>query len=175
MTVIIFTSSVKPLCFKVISGDDDLPKRDDIGERRRKHELRVLARAGANPMDDDDMADEDGGIEENPMDIDASEDGDAIGSEDEFYKEVKKWRAEKLKAKAELYSRHVSILENLKLYGSSLFCCMVSCVMKAVLMSYCIICHRTPAIPLSEEPEADGKRQITYQVGATSFSLGRTL
>ncbi|KAG1338460.1 something about silencing protein 10 [Cocos nucifera] len=112
---------------KVTSGDDDLPKRDDIGERRRKHELRVLARAGANPMDDDDMADEDGSLEENPMDIDASEDGDTISSEDEFYKEVKKRRAEKLKAKAELYSR-------------------------------------TPAIPSSEEPEADGKRQITYQM-----------
>ncbi|XP_010906877.1 protein THALLO [Elaeis guineensis] len=112
---------------KVTSGDDDLPQRDDIGERRRKHELRVLARAGANPMDDDDMADEDGSLEENPMDIDASEDGDAIGSEDEFYKEAKKRRTEKLKAKAELYSR-------------------------------------IPAIPSSEEPEADGKRQITYQM-----------
>lgn len=113
---------------KVFSGDDDLPKRDDIGERRRKHELRVLARAGANTMDDDDdMADEDGGLEGNPMDIDASEDGDAISSEDEFYKEVKERRAEKLKAKAELYSG-------------------------------------TPVIPSSLEPEADGKRQITYQM-----------
>ncbi|XP_008790992.1 something about silencing protein 10 [Phoenix dactylifera] len=112
---------------KVTSGDDDLPKRDDIGERRRKHELHVLARAGANPMDDDDMAVEDGSLDRNPMNIDASEDGEAIGSEDEFYKEVKKQRAEKLKAKAELYSR-------------------------------------TPAILSSVEPEADGKRQITYQM-----------
>ncbi|GMI78914.1 EMBRYO DEFECTIVE 2777, Thallo [Hibiscus trionum] len=90
---------------KVISGDDDLPKRDDIGERRRKHELRVLAGATVKSEDDHgveyDMPEDDGGIsgEENG-DAEESED-----SEDEFYKQVKQQRAAKLSAKAEIYTR----------------------------------------------------------------------
>ncbi|KAJ0976070.1 hypothetical protein J5N97_018035 [Dioscorea zingiberensis] len=76
---------------KVFSGDDDVPMRDSIGERRRKHELRVLARARTVSMDDEKKA----------MDID----DETTDPEDDFYKEVKRQRMEKLKAKAALYSR----------------------------------------------------------------------
>lgn len=79
---------------KVVSGDDDLPKRDDIGERRRKHELRVLAGAGINNSADEEDA------------YMVEDDGDGDGeSEDEFYKQVKNDRAAKLAAKAEIYAR----------------------------------------------------------------------
>ena len=68
----------------MISGDDDLPKRDDIGERRRKHELRVLAGAGINS--EDDVVDEVDNFE-----VDGDDDmgdGDTGDSEDEYYKQA---------------------------------------------------------------------------------------
>ncbi|XP_072955116.1 protein THALLO isoform X2 [Typha angustifolia] len=117
---------------KFASGDDDLPKRDNIGERRRKHELRVLARVGTKSLDDDDdddnedMEDGDGHLEGESMDL-IPQDDETGESEDEFYKEVKRRRAEKLIAKEQIYSK-------------------------------------TPIVPLLEENEADGKRQITYQM-----------
>lgn len=107
-------------CWKVVSGDDDLPKRDDIGERRRKHELRVLAGAGINSHDgfgdevgnidaDGDADMEDGGAGLEDGDADTEED-DAGDSEDDYYQQVKQLRAAKLAAKAEMYSRCVSVL-----------------------------------------------------------------
>ena len=78
--------------FKFVSGDDDLPKRDNIGERRRKHELRVLSRVGANSVEDHEL----------PEGGDASEDG--------FYEDVKRQRTEKLSIKNALYSRLVSLI-----------------------------------------------------------------
>ncbi|KAF8729648.1 hypothetical protein HU200_017600 [Digitaria exilis] len=69
---------------KFVSGDDELPKRDNIGERRRKHELRFLSRVGANSLD-----------HELPEDSD--------DSEDEFYQDVKRQRTEKLSKNNERY------------------------------------------------------------------------
>lgn len=79
--------------------------RDDIGERRRKHELRVLARVGTVSMDDDI------GLENQSVDTGAHEDDGTTDSEDDFYKEVKRQRTEKLSAKAELYSRYFPLLQ----------------------------------------------------------------
>ncbi|KAK3001073.1 hypothetical protein RJ639_020289 [Escallonia herrerae] len=86
---------------KVISGDDDLPKRDDIGERRRKHELRVLTGAGINS---------DGDVEDDPGTVDgdgvADMEGDSENESDlDFYKQVEQQHAAKRAAKSEMYLR----------------------------------------------------------------------
>ncbi|KAL5162983.1 Something about silencing protein 10 [Glycine soja] len=92
---------------KVVSGDDDLPKRDDIGERRRKHELRVLAGAGIRTEDDDG---DDQMTDLGPNEVtDEEDDGGSGDSENEFYKQVEQLRAAKLAAKAETYSRNTSV------------------------------------------------------------------
>ncbi|KAE8076629.1 hypothetical protein FH972_015266 [Carpinus fangiana] len=98
--------AAKPSKPKVVSGDDDLPKRDDIGARRRKHELRVLA--GAGIISEDGIEDEVGNVDTGG-DTDM-EDGDTEDSEVEYYKQVEKRRAAKLAAKTEMYSRYVSAL-----------------------------------------------------------------
>ncbi|MED6109080.1 hypothetical protein PIB30_116840 [Stylosanthes scabra] len=92
---------------KVISGDDDLPKRDDIGERRRKHELRVLAGAGVQNEDDngDDYDNEVGRPGSDDDDANEEDDFDSGDSENEFYKQVEQQRAAKLAAKSQIYSR----------------------------------------------------------------------
>ena len=87
---------------KVISGDDDLPKRDDIGERRRKHEMRVLA--GAGIQSDDDLHDDEPGTLEGDGVNDTNEDSET-DSESDLYKETKLKRDAKLAAKAHKYSR----------------------------------------------------------------------
>jgi U3 small nucleolar RNA-associated protein 3 len=92
----------KPLfcIFKFVSGDDDLPKRDNIGERRRKHELRVLSRVGANSAEDHELPDGDASEEEDHHEL--PEGGDE--SEDDIHRDVKRKRTEKLSTKNALYS-----------------------------------------------------------------------
>ncbi|CAA0811054.1 Sas10/U3 ribonucleoprotein (Utp) family protein [Striga hermonthica] len=84
---------------KVIAGDDDLAKRDDIGERRRKHELRVLAGAGIGSVNEETTnnisSDEIAGVSE-----ESDDDSDL-----EYYKKVEREYAAKLAAKSEKYSR----------------------------------------------------------------------
>ncbi|KAK4355455.1 hypothetical protein RND71_024426 [Anisodus tanguticus] len=89
---------------KVISGDDDLPKRDDIGERRRKHEMRVLAGAGVEPFDD--VKDEPG--DHASDDVAATSDDCEIDSDLEFYREVEKQHSAKVAAKEKMYSRSLA-------------------------------------------------------------------
>ncbi|XP_050376984.1 protein THALLO [Argentina anserina] len=81
---------------KIISGDDDLPQRDDLGERRRKHELRVLAGAGIQS-------------EDNAGDSEMEGSEEAQDSEDDFYEQAKQNRAAKLAAKADMHSRPSSV------------------------------------------------------------------
>ncbi|KAI5678344.1 hypothetical protein M9H77_09294 [Catharanthus roseus] len=90
---------------KVIAGDDDLPKRDDIGERRRKFELRVLAGAGIKSVDG--VEDEAGGLSSDGVaddDLDGESDSDL-----EFYKQAEQEHAAKRTVKAEMYSRPTKV------------------------------------------------------------------
>ncbi|XP_009593290.1 protein THALLO isoform X1 [Nicotiana tomentosiformis] len=93
---------------KVISGDDDLPKRDDIGERRRKHELRVLAGAGVEPSDD---VEDEPGNHASDDDVASSDDGE-MDSDLEFYKEVEKQHSAKLVAKEKMYSSRAPVISS---------------------------------------------------------------
>ncbi|KAL0392461.1 UNVERIFIED_CONTAM: Something about silencing protein 10 [Sesamum radiatum] len=96
-------SSIAPKSVGVISGDDDLPKRDDIGERRRKHELRVLAGAGITSVDD--VEGETGNLSSDGVaDVNGESDSDS-DSDLEYYKQVERQHAAKLAAKSEKYSR----------------------------------------------------------------------
>lgn len=101
MLVLVFTPF---LHLKVVSGDDDLPTRDDIGERRRRYELQMLARAGTKSKNDSSALE---GDSDGDSDGDVKGNDEVIDSEDDFYKQVKQQRAAKLAAKSEIYSRYV--------------------------------------------------------------------
>lgn len=95
-----------------------MPKRDDIGERRRRNELRVLARAGVDLEDggNSNMEDKENGVMKTKPSHTTGpeeEDDEALESEDEFYKQVKRQRTGKLTEKAQLYSRFVLITNHL--------------------------------------------------------------
>jgi hypothetical protein len=85
----------------VASGDDDLPKRDAIRERRERHEKRVMDGAGVTIEDDNDDGDDqmDDLVSQDEEDIESGGD-----SENEFYKQVEKLQAAKRSAKAVTYS-----------------------------------------------------------------------
>uniref|UniRef100_A0A803LP74 Sas10 C-terminal domain-containing protein n=1 Tax=Chenopodium quinoa TaxID=63459 RepID=A0A803LP74_CHEQI len=94
---------------KGVSGDDDLPERDDLGERRWKHELRVLARAGIKSKDNDDAE-----LDNEPESLggktgngaDAGDSDEDINESEDFYNLVKKQKEAKLKLKAAKFSRN---------------------------------------------------------------------
>ncbi|KAM3398711.1 something about silencing protein 10 [Capsicum galapagoense] len=77
----------------------DVVYRYDIGERRRKHELRVLAGAGVEPSDV--FKDETG---DHANDDVATSDDSVIDPDLEFYREVEKNHSAKLAAKEKMYS-----------------------------------------------------------------------
>ncbi|KAL3621642.1 hypothetical protein CASFOL_036554 [Castilleja foliolosa] len=91
---------------KVISGDDDIPRRDDIGERRRKHELRVLTGAGINSGDD--VKDDETANFSIDEDADVNEESDS-DAHLEFYNQVGQKHASKRAAKSDKYSRTLEV------------------------------------------------------------------
>jgi hypothetical protein len=131
----------------LISGDDNLPEREDLGERRKRHEM---LKSGMPPSPDDRSEEE---MEDNTE-----------GSEDEFYREVKQKRAANLAAKAEIYSRYAICY-----FGALKFAETSNprpCFGLPVILILAHSVYRKPTIPDPEE-EIDGKRHITYQVCAT--------
>ncbi|XP_012572597.1 protein THALLO isoform X2 [Cicer arietinum] len=87
---------------KVVSGDEDLPKRDSIRAQRKKNEDRVLNGAGIK-TEGDDNDDQMGDL--GSHEVDEEEDiGSGEDSGNEFYEQAEKLRAAKLAAKAGTYS-----------------------------------------------------------------------
>ncbi|KAL2529928.1 Sas10/U3 ribonucleoprotein (Utp) family protein [Forsythia ovata] len=147
---------------KVISGDDDIPKRDDIGERRRKHELRVLAGAGIKSVDD---------VEDDPSVLSSDEVADVAMESDadsdlEYYKQVEQQHAAKVAAKADKYSR---VMISCPWWAGD----HLSLIMSPTSVHTTHNCVWTQLSPhtvesqnfhLCQEETPDGKRHITYQM-----------
>ncbi|KZV50342.1 something about silencing protein 10-like [Dorcoceras hygrometricum] len=122
----------------VISGDDDVPKRDDIGERRRKYELRVLAGAGVTSADNLEVVT--GNFSSDRV---AEVDGESDPDPDlEYYKQVEQQHAAKLAAKSIKYSSR-----------PPKFCILTNQYL-----------NRTLEVSSLPDDTVDGKRLITHQM-----------
>uniref|UniRef100_A0ACD5VHX7 Uncharacterized protein n=1 Tax=Avena sativa TaxID=4498 RepID=A0ACD5VHX7_AVESA len=130
---------------KLVSGDDDIPKREDIGGRRRKHELRVLARVG---IKNDELPQDGNHAKEKP---------DQSSDEDEFYKDVKRQRTEKLLSK-QRYSLFVPLAKRDK--GNK----MIPLTKWRADTFLSLNDRAATGKALEEETEEDGKRKISYQM-----------
>eukprot|EP01018_Ginkgo_biloba_P034697 Gb_25857 [translate_table: standard] len=86
-----FTWLRKVLTGALVSGDYDLPEKEDLGERRKRHEMQKSGRS------------------QSPDDSYGGKMKDSEESEDEFYRQVKQQRATNLAAKAEIYTRKPTI------------------------------------------------------------------
>eukprot|EP00850_Spirogloea_muscicola_P004008 SM000017S02748 [mRNA] locus=s17:60963:65774:+ [translate_table: standard] len=85
---------------KALSGDADIPVREDLGLRRRHAELQALRRgSGAGGREDDALEDDDNGGG------DREGRGLGDGGEDEFYTAAKERRAANIAAKAAKYGK----------------------------------------------------------------------
>eukprot|EP00850_Spirogloea_muscicola_P012625 SM000082S22867 [mRNA] locus=s82:298697:302736:- [translate_table: standard] len=85
---------------KALSGDADIPVREDLGLRRRHAELQALRRgSGAGGREDDALEDDDNGGG------DSGGRGSGDDGEDEFYTAAKERRAANIAAKAAKYGR----------------------------------------------------------------------
>ena len=129
---------------QIISGDADLPVKEDLGERRRKLEIQKTNKELAN------IGDSDENIEEAVVDE---------PEEDDFYKQAVLLKQAKEAAKQAKYSRYVQIiLSRLPVVISLLEVKINRCCL------CCNICDfRTLLTPVEEE-DANGKRSITRQV-----------
>jgi U3 small nucleolar RNA-associated protein 3 len=78
---------------QIISGDADLPVKEDLGDRRRKHEIQKTNKELANMGDSDENSEE--AVVNEP-------------EEDDFYKQAVLLKEAKQAAKQAKYSRYVN-------------------------------------------------------------------
>jgi hypothetical protein len=96
---------------QAVSGDADLPVREDLGERRRNYEIQQAAKASVT----NDTDDSDGKAEGN------GQDEDKDPEEDDFYMQAKQLKEAKQAAKAAKYSRFAMAILLGTLYMDTFF------------------------------------------------------
>ncbi len=99
------------MSLQAVSGDADLPVREDLGERRRNYEIQQAAKASVT----NDSDDSDGKAEGN------GQDEDKDPEEDDFYMQAKQLKEAKQAAKAAKYSRFTMAILLGTLYMDTLF------------------------------------------------------